>query len=154
MIGLESILSWFKSLVEGINNIGTLLSEGVPAALYPIGATPLNETSGNGAATIVTATLEGAVGQTTYIEGFDVTSGGSTTAALVTITVTDSVVSGLLLGYTYATVAGVTSLNAGLSIRYPRPIPASETGASIAVSLPSLGSGNTKAIINAYGFRV
>lgn len=143
-----------NEITQALTAIGNALSGGLVAALYPTGATPLNVTSGNGAASIVTATLTGAVGQTTYIEGFDITSSGSTTAAAVTMTVSDGVFAGLLLGFTYGTVAGVLVANTPLSIRFPRPVPASTQNASITLSLPSLGAGNTHAIINAYGFRV
>lgn len=143
-----------NDIAQGLNGILNALSGGLVAALYPTGATPLVANSGNVAAAIATATLTGAVGQTTYIEGFDITSSGSTTAAAVTATVSDGVLNGLLFGYTYGTVAGVLVANAVLSIRFPRAIPASAQNTSIVISMPSLGAGNTHAIIAAYGFRV
>lgn len=143
-----------NDIAQSLNSIGNALSGGLVAALYPTGATPLVGSSGNVAASTATATLTGATGKTTYIEGFDITSSGSTTAAAVTVTVSDGVSAGLLFGYTYGTVAGVLVANAPLSIRFPRPIPASAQNTNIVVSLPSLGGGSARAIIAAYGFRV
>jgi hypothetical protein len=98
------------------------------------------------------ATLTGATGQYTYIEGFDVTGGGATAASIVEISTT-----GLSnnLKYEMNVLAGVTGpVNAqgGLFIRFPTPIPSSATNTNIVVTLPSLGAGNTNASITVYGF--
>lgn len=151
---LTGIQSTLQNEIRALNNIGTVLASGLSASLYPSGATPLNFTSGNGAAAIVTATLPGAVGQTTYITGFDVSSSGASSALVVDVVVTDTGTAPILLGYTYATGTDITGLNERLTVRYANPVPASASGVSITVTLPSLGAGNTHAIVNAYGFRL
>lgn len=126
---------------------------GKPLALpYPPGATPITGDSGNVAAAIATATLAASPGVTTWITGFEITSSGSTAAAVVTVTVTGCV-SGTL-HYTYTTVAGVTLANAPLLIEFDLPIPASAQNVAIAVALPSLGAGNTNATVVAHGFQL
>lgn len=152
MVNGDAILSNLRSLIEGVNGIGQILRGGLWGSPYPPGAVPLADTSGNASNSQLSAVLPGAAGQTTYIEGFDVSSSGSTAAAITTVTVSDG--SNLLLGWTYGTVAGATTMNERLQIRFPRPLPASGPGLSITVTCPALGTGNSHAIVNAYGFRV
>lgn len=127
----------------------------LPVALgsgLPFGATALNASSGNVANTAATATLAGAAGKTTYISGFEITSGGATAAALVSATVT-----GLLGGtatYTYGCVAGATTANAPLVVTFTPPQPASAVNTAIVVSLPALGAGNTNATVVAHGYQI
>lgn len=114
--------------------------------------TPIRGTSGNVAAASAVATLAAAAGKTTYISGFDITSGGSTAAALVL-----AALSGLLGGtvsYVYGTVAGATLANPNLSVRFNPPYPASAANTAIVLTLPSLGTGNTNAIVSAYGYQL
>jgi hypothetical protein len=113
--------------------------------------TPLVVTA-SGAAQTNTATLTCPSGKTAFLEGFDITGGGATGAAIVDITTT-----GLTNNLTYelAVVAGATTEvnpQGGLFIRFPTPIPASAISTNITVSAPSFGSGNTKASVTAYGF--
>jgi hypothetical protein len=108
--------------------------------------------SAAGAAQSNAATLTGAAGRVTYLEGFDVTGGGATGASIVEISTT-----GLAnnLKFEMNVAAGATAaVNAqgGLFIRFPTPIPSSATNTNIVVTLPSLGSGNTNASITVYGF--
>ena len=82
-------------------------------ANYPASSSPLSSASGNVANASAVATLSGSVG-TTYISGFEVTGGGATAAALVSVTV-----AGLIGGtatYTIGVVAGATAPNAPLIV--------------------------------------
>jgi len=116
----------------------------------PAGAvTPIIASSGNKAAAEAVATIPAVAGKVAYLEGFDITSSGSTAAAVVTVAVAGS---GTTQSYTYSSVAGVAAPNAVLSVRFPTPIPASAVNTAFTVTMPSLGSGNTNATVVAYGF--
>lgn len=123
----------------------------VPQAPPLTTAPTLSASSGNVAAATATATIAAIDGQTNYLCGFAITSSGSTAAAVVSVTVT-----GLLGGtqtYTYTSVAGVTLANAPLVVQFPACVQASGQNVAIAVSMPTLGAGNTNASVNAFGFR-
>ena len=121
------------------------------ASPYPQGATAITATSGDVAASSAVATLaSGGGAKVTYITGFTVTSTGSTGAATVLIAVTNTVTG--TLTYDYASIAGATLTNPILAITFPYPIPASAAATTIVVTVPSLGSGNLHACVNAYGF--
>lgn len=121
-------------------------------APYPKNATPITAASGNVAAGSAVATLAAVAGKTTYITGFQITSAGSTAAAVVSATVA-GVITGTMT-YTYTSVAGATLANAPLTINFPAPVPASAANTAIVVTLPSLGAGNTNATVNAQGFQL
>ena len=83
-------------------------------------------------AAAMTATLAAQAGETTYLEGFDVTGEGATAAGVVKVAVT-----GLACGeldYTLPILSGTTGpMNAqgGLFIRFPEPLPAAaQSGAA------------------------
>lgn len=119
---------------------------------YPIGATAVQSSSGNVANASAVATLAAAVGKTTYITGFQVTSGGATAASLKSVTIT-----GLLGGtatYTIGVVAGAAAPNAHLVVTFTPPIPGSATNTAIVVTVPALGAGNTNATVTAHGFQL
>ena len=107
----------------------------------------------SGAAQSNAASLPAVAGRTNYLEGFDVTGGGATAAAVIEISVT-----GLAAGtlkYEMNVLAGVTGpMNAqgGVFIRFPEPLPASGLNTAITVTVPSFGAGNTNASVVAYGF--
>jgi hypothetical protein len=119
---------------------------------YPQGATALTASSGNVAAATATATLAGATDKTTYVCGFTITSTGATAAAVVNATLT-GVVTGTMT-FTYAAVAGATVANQPLVVSFSHCIPASAINTAIVLSLPSLGTGNTNAAVNLWGFRL
>jgi hypothetical protein len=114
--------------------------------------TPLAATSGNVANSSAVATLAAAPFQrTTYITGFWCGGGGATAGSVVTISV-----SGLLGGtqtFPFGVPAGVTGWNY-LPWRFPAPVPASSTQTAIVVTMPALGSGNTNAACQAWGFQL
>lgn len=119
----------------------------------PSGATPVEAGSGNVANAIATASLPAAVGKTTYITGFEVTSDGSTAVLVVRVTV-GVLVGGITEGYTYTFVAGVTTQDLTLAVEYGRGIPANVPNTAINVSLPAGGAGNTNAEVNAHGYQL
>jgi hypothetical protein len=106
-----------------------------------------------GAAQSNAATLTGASGMYTYLEGFDVTGSGATSAAVVEISTT-----GLAnnLNWEVPVAAGVTApfiaKSPGLFVRFPTPLRSSATNTNIVVTLPSFGSGNTNASLTVYGY--
>lgn len=118
---------------------------------YPNGAVPINNGSGNKAATTAAATLAGVAGKTTYITGFSITGSGATAASVVTATVSDGT---WTLSYTIAVAAGVTAANQPLLVTFDPPLPASAADTAITVSCPSLGSGNTNCTVNAQGYQL
>lgn len=122
----------------------------VAATPFPSGSTQVTGASGNVAAAAAVATLPGVAAKTTYLSGFEITSAGSTAAAVVTVTVTGTITG--TLSYTYATVAGVTLGNLPLLVLFDPPIPSSAVNTSIVVTLPSLGAGNTNATAVAHGY--
>lgn len=118
-------------------------------ANYPASSSPLSAASGNVANASAVATLSGSLG-TTYISGFEVTGGGATAAALVSVTV-----AGLIGGtatYTIGVVAGASAPNAPLVVTFNPPIPASAVNTAIVVTVPALGAGNTNSAVVAHGF--
>lgn len=121
-----------------------------PVATVP--GIPVTASSGNVAAATATATLAAGGGnRTTYICGFSITSSVSTGAAVVSPTIT-SLVTGTMT-FTYTTVAGVTLANQPLVVPFTSCLPANAANTAIAVSLPSLGAGNTNASVNAWGYQ-
>lgn len=109
--------------------------------------------SGTVAAATATATLAAVAGRTLFLEGFDLTGSGPTTASQINLTVTGLL--GGTLNYTLTPLAGVLLAafpNGMLSVRFPTPLVASAPNQAIAVVMPSLGSGSTGAAVTAYGF--
>jgi hypothetical protein len=131
--------------LDAAGNLKVVQSEG---PVEP--ATPVIKTSGNVAAAVATATLPAVSGKTNYLTGFDITSSGSTAAAVVLAALTGLL--GGTINYVYATVAGATLANPTLSVRFDIPLPASAANTAISLSLPTLGAGNTNAVVNLYGY--
>lgn len=117
---------------------------------YPTGGAPITATSGNVAAASAVATLTSATGKTAYITGFQITASGATVGVDVNATVT-GLVSGTLT-YTFSFPAGALIGATPLIIPFHTPVPASATNTNIVVTLPSGGTGNTNAAVNAQGF--
>lgn len=141
-----AVAAIFKPVVMGVQGTVNLASD------YPYGATPITADSGNQAAATATATLAAVAGKTTYITGYVVTASGATAASVVTGTIT-----GIITGtqhFTYTAIAGVTLACQPLVVTLPKPIPASAVNTTIAVALPSLGSGNTNATVQAFGYQL
>lgn len=121
------------------------------ASDYPAGAIAVDGDSGVVGAATATATLPGVAGKTTYLTGFEVTAGGATAAALVTVTV-----AGITTPkhYVFGAVAGAAAISPPLVVEYIKPIPASAPNTLITVSMPTLGAGNAAAAISAHGYQL
>lgn len=120
---------------------------------YPVGATAITASSGNVAAATATATLAGTSSKTTYISGFSVVGSGATVGAVVIITITN-LIGSVTFSYPLAAIAGAVLMNTPLIVNFTIPIPANATNTSIVVSCPSLGTGNTNNVVNAYGYQL
>lgn len=113
--------------------------------------TQVSASSGNVAAASAVATLAGVAAKTTYISGFSITGAGATGASVVSATVT-----GVLGGtqtYTVPVPAGAAVGITPLFVEFNPPLPASAVNTAIVLTLPSLGSGNTNATVNAWGYQ-
>ncbi len=111
----------------------------------------------SGAAQQNVATLPATANRTQYLEGFDITGSGATSATVIEVSVTG--LKGGTIKYECPIVAGVNLAAFPLSgpiysIRFPEPLPASGTNIAISVTVPSFGSGNTNASVVAYGFLI
>jgi hypothetical protein len=132
-----------------LDSSGNFITSSPP---LPSGATAINGSSGNVAAGSAVATLAAAAGKTTYITGFEVTGAGATAASVVSV-----VVAGVVTGsmtYTLSVPAGVATGVQPMMVQFAYPIPASAVNTAITVTVPSLGSGNTNATVNAHGFQI
>ena len=115
-------------------------------------ADQLTSSSGNVSNATATATLAGAAGKTTYIQGFIVTGSGATLGLPVTVTITG--VTGGTLHFVYCAAVGILAGNTPLVISFAAPISASAENTTISVSCPSMGLGNTNNAVVAYGFQI
>lgn len=122
------------------------------APVIPAGATSIAASSGVVANAVANASLAGAVGQTCWLTGFDITSFGATAPATVDVTVSN--LNGVMLHYELAVVTGAALPNAPISARFSPPLKAAGPNTTVTVSCPALGAGNTTCAVNAYGFRV
>lgn len=120
-------------------------------SLVPTSSTQITAASGNVAAATATATLAAASGKSTYISGFEITSSGATVGTVVTCTVTGTITG--TMSYTYAAPAGVLVMGTPLVVPFSPPIQSSATNTAIAVSCPSLGTGNTNTTVTAHGYQ-
>jgi hypothetical protein len=120
------------------------------ASAYPVFATPTTNSSGNVAAATATATLAAVAAKTTYITGFQVTAGGATAGADVTLTVVGVI--GGTMSYTFTAPTGAVVPAQPLLVTFNPAIPGSAVNTAIVVSMPTLGTGNTNATISAQGY--
>jgi hypothetical protein len=115
---------------------------------------PIQNTA-SGAAQTNTATLAATAGKTNYLEGFDISGGGATAAAVIEVSIT-GLASALKFEMAVAAgaAANVNPLAPGYySVRFPEPLPASGVNVAIAIAVPSFGTGNTNAAVTAYGYQ-
>lgn len=118
----------------------------------PYGAIPITAASGNVANASAVATLAATSTKTTYITGFEVTSGGATTGLNVIVTVTGTITG--TLSYIHTFPAGPLVPGNPLVVTFATPIPASAVNTAIVVTLPAGGSGNTHAAVVAHGYQL
>jgi hypothetical protein len=134
--------------------LGALLAPAAHAQVPPTRGIQVQNSSGNVAAGVATATLPAVANRVTYICGFSITSTGATAAAVVSPTVAG--LAGGTMTFTYAAVAGATAANQPLVIPFGTGdtcLAASAPNTTIVVSMPSLGAGNTNTTVNAWGYQ-
>jgi hypothetical protein len=117
---------------------------------YPTNSTPI-ASSANGTTGAVIANLVGVPGKTTFICGFSMTSGGTTTAVALLATVAG--VLGGPLEFAYVATAGGTQ-GSLFVIFAPICIPASAQNTTIVVTQPAAGTGTTQAAVAAWGYQL
>ncbi len=149
IVGTPPTLNAGQATVFRCNTAGQLAVQTNPV---PSGATSITASSGNVAAATATATLAAAAAKTTFICGFTATGGGATAAAVVNLTVTNGV-SGTMT-YTFGAQAGAGVPTPPLVVQFNPCVPANAINTTIVVSMPSLGTGNTNAAVNAWGFQL
>lgn len=124
------------------------ISAGVLTSQYPANSTPITAST-TGTTGVVTATLAGVAGKTTYISGFVITA-DATALTTGTATVTGTVTGTLNF---VQTVTAVTSGAAVLSIPFNPAIPASAVNTGIAVNSIAAGTGGVTAV-SAWGYQL
>ena len=118
---------------------------------YPNQSTPITA-SATGTTGALTATLPGVAGKTTFICGFAMTSGGTTTAIFANATVVGTISGTLNFVYgDVAPTAGQGRLVVGFS---PVCIPASAQNTAIVVTQPAGGTGTTAASVSVWGYQL
>lgn len=142
---LAASVTQLTNLSTDLQNISTALS-----SPYPPGAIPVFG-SATGANSSITAIVPATNGKTTYITGFTITSGGATSGAVVGVTVASF---HTIAVYAYGVVAGATIANPTMDIRFPQPIPGGGANIQITVTVAAMGSGNTIACVDAYGYQL
>lgn len=119
---------------------------------YPQGATPVVAFV-SGANANITASLPGAAGKTTYLVGYMIDSLGATAGSIKNPTI-----AGLINGTTISTiltvVTGATTANARSSQSFNPHLPAYAANTSIDITCPALGTGNTSAMVFAWGYQL
>jgi hypothetical protein len=100
----------------------------------------------------ITAALAAVSGKVNYIEGFDVTYSGATSATNFAVTVTGTTNTLYFSNVVLAGANAAGNAQGGIFIRFPSPIPASASNTAITVTVPDLGSGNANVSANVYGF--
>ena len=118
---------------------------------YPLATSGVTNSSGNVANSAAVASLAAVAGKLNYVTGFEVTSSGSTTGAVVLVTLVGVV--GGTMTFVYTTAAGALVGNAPLIVEFIKAVPASALNTAITVNLPALGLGNTNAAVVVHGYQ-
>jgi hypothetical protein len=137
--------------VQGPDTLGTPIP--VFTSLAGAGGvtqTFLSQSSANAAATN-NVSLGAAVGQTTYVTGFQITGGGATGASNIAVTLAN-VVTGTN-NYVIVVPAGATTSINPLVVQFVPPLPANAQNQIITLNVPSFGVGNTNAAASIQGYR-
>lgn len=135
--------------VQNVDAAGVVIGQGLQAG-GNVGlnvGTPLAATSIGNAAAANVVTLPTAAGRTTYISGFDLTTGVVIAAASAVLAV-----AGISNGFNYQVTELVVG-NGNLIVSYVPAIPASAVNTVITVSLPALTGGGVTAL-NARGYLI
>lgn len=127
----------------------SLSGSSIPAlsSQYPASATAITA-SNTGTVAATAATLVGAVGKTTYVCGFSITS--DATAGLAGTATVAGVITGTM---TYIQGVGAAPSVASLNQTFSPCIPASAVNTSIVVTSAAAGTGGSTAV-NAWGYQL
>jgi hypothetical protein len=130
-------------------SFGIPLGLAIAASGYGSPAVPA-ENGATGAASAISTTIPAVTGKYSYLTGFSVTGLGATSATTISVTIT-----GLTntLTFVIAIPAGATTAITPLLVFFNTPLQSSATGTAITVNVPSFGTGNTSAQVNAWGFQ-
>jgi len=112
--------------------------------------TAVTGTSGNVAAATATASLPAVAAKNNFITGLDFTFSGATAGSVVVATLT-GLISGTV-SYIISVPVGILIAGIPLSIRFNPAVPASVVNTAITFSCGSLGTGNTNACANIFGY--
>lgn len=123
----------------------------VAQAENPSSATPVAATSGPVAAAVAVAAIPAVAGKTSYVSGLAITGSGATAASVVYATLS-GLIGPVTFDYIVPVPAGVSAAIAPITVYFNPPLPASAVDQAITLTLPSLGSGNTDAAVNIWGF--
>lgn len=118
---------------------------------YPEGATPIADGSGNVAAAAAVATLAAANNERAALAGFELSGNGATAGSTVEVTVA-GVIDGPIT-FQLAVPAGAT-VPVSMSKQFNPPLVGAADGTDIVVTAPSLGAGNLKNQVYAWGYLV
>lgn len=121
-------------------------------SVYPVGATPIQASSGNVADAAAVATFPAVANKTNYVTGITVNSTGATGSASVIATLVGAL-SGTL-SFAYKTTSGAANLDTPMQLNFDPPIPASAVNTAMVLTLPALGAGNTHATVNMTGYYI
>jgi hypothetical protein len=117
---------------------------------YPINSTPITASTVGTVAAVV-ATLPAAVGKTTFICGFSMTSGGNTAAVTGLGTIVGTI--GGTLNFAY--VAPIAGTQGRLIVNFaPVCVPASAQNTAIVVTQPAAGAGTVEAAVSTWGYQL
>lgn len=123
-------------------------SPGVSTGInYPQGAQPL-AISAQGTTGAVAAALAASTTRLTWICGFVITSGGTSSAI-----VGDATVSGILGGTLHFAYVAVSSGQGILGVAFPQCLPSSAINTAIVVTAPAAGAGTTAEDVVAWGYQ-
>jgi hypothetical protein len=116
----------------------------------PVMASGINVSAqGAGSGGQLTCTIAALPGETAYLTGFEITSGGSTAGSLSTVTITG--LAGGTMSYVISIPAGVTLAAAPAWVSFYPALAASGPNVAITMTLPS-ASGRTSAALSMQGF--
>lgn len=131
-----------------VNGLGTdSTSQSSP---YPNGAVPIQNSSGNIANGVATATIPAIPGKKIYITSIIVTNGGAI-AGLVTQLTINGLIGGAMQ-HTVAAGVGALVYSPPLQIPFDPPLPANDVNVPVSASVPALGLGNTSCCVSLMGY--
>jgi hypothetical protein len=129
--------------------LGLLSRPAVAQGITPSGGVGANITASSfGTTGTLSAAFSAAPGEVNYICGFVISSGGTTTAAVVQPTIT-----GVVGGTMYFTYTFVSSGQGILGVAFPQCVGATNPNTAITLTVPAGGAGTT-ASVTMWGWQI